>query len=300
MKKVFALAPHEDWIVDRFVNEWNVDNHDISTTDIRLADIVWLMADWCWRAIPAWALARRKVITTIHHIVPQKFNLDAHREFMQRDMLTTIYHVPNKYTEEFIAKLTKKPIYVIPYWANQRIWTKTSSSQNELKERYDIPNNRYIVGSFQRDTEGADLISPKLEKGPDLLVDALISIKQREPSLHVILAGWRRQYVMNRLNNEDISFSYFEKPLQRVINDLYQTLDLYPITSRYEGGPQALIECGLLNVPVISRHVGIADIVLNADAINDDVINAKPCIPDVSSLLLPNGYKPYRELIEAL
>ena len=33
MKKVFLLPAQEDWIVDRFVKEWNYDNLDITKPD---------------------------------------------------------------------------------------------------------------------------------------------------------------------------------------------------------------------------------------------------------------------------
>ena len=163
-----------------------------------------------------------------------------------------------------------------------------------------MPQDSFLVGSFQRDTEGHDLISPKLEKGPDLLADYLEDLKSKRQNLHVVLAGWRRQYIIERLKQAQISFTYFERPSQETINDLYQTLDLYPVTARCEGGPQSLIECGLLDVPVISRDVGIAKQVLLNHSINDDVSLATPSIPNVEDWKLPKGYYQYRKLIETL
>ncbi len=83
-------------------------------------------------------------------------------------------------------------------------------------------------------------------------------------------------------------------------HDLYQCLNLYPITARQEGGPQSLIECGLLGVPAVSRDIGMASQVLPASAISDDVTSATPTVPDVSALSLPNGYAAYRKLLEIL
>lgn len=299
MKKVYVLSPNEDWIVDRFVKEFVEDNADLVSLTPEDADVIWLMAEWCWQRVPAWKLARSKVITTIHHIVPEKFDLTAHREFMMRDQLTTCYHVPNKHTEAFIRPLTSKPIHLIPYWANQRIW-KVTGTKDELRRKHGLPQNGYLIGSFQRDTEGRDLKSPKLEKGPDLLADALIAFAQQEPSLHVVLAGWRRQYVMGRLDAAGVKYCYFEKPQQDVINELYQTLDLYPVTARYEGGPQSLIECGLLGVPMVSRDVGIASQVLPPHAVNDTITECSAAVPNVEHLKLPMGYQTFRRLIEEL
>jgi hypothetical protein len=51
----------------------------------------------------------------------------------------------------------------------------------------------------------------------------------------------------------------------------------------------------LLNIPVISRDVGIASQVLSQKAINDVVYNAIPEVPNVESWKLPFGYENYRK-----
>jgi glycosyltransferase involved in cell wall biosynthesis len=300
MNKVFVLPPSEDWIVDRFVKEWNEDNSDISVHHPKDADVIWLLADWAWQNLyhAGW-LDGKKVLTTVHHIVPEKFNSSAYQEFMFRDKLTTAYHVYNEHTKDFISKLTKKDIFVIPYWANQKVW-KPTLDKRELRGKYALPLNSYLVGSFQRDTEGFDLKSPKLEKGPDLLADYLEKVSKKNSNLHVLLAGWRRQYIISRLDRLGIPFTYVERPHHDVVNELYQTLDLYPVTARCEGGPQSLIECGLLNVPVVSRNIGIATQVLPSQSINDDVDLAIPSIPNVESWKLPLGYQGYRNLISVI
>lgn len=171
--------------------------------------------------------------------------------------------------------------------------------KKKLRLKYEIPTDCYVIGSFVRDTEGAgiskSIFLPKLEKGPDLFVDAVIKFKEKSRNyfdIHVVLAGWRRQYVIQRLESAKIPYLYFELPDQETINELYQTLDLYPVTARYEGGPQSLIECGLLNIPVVSRDIGIASQVLPTSAINDDVTLVIPTIPNVEHLKLPAGYEP--------
>ena len=300
MNKVFVLPPSEDWIVDRFVREWNDDNSDICVNNPYDADVIWLLADWAWsQLISTGLLTKKKILTTVHHIVPEKFNSAALRDFMLRDSVTTAYHVYNKNTLEFIRKLTQKPVHVIPYWANQKIWRPTGDKR-ELRLKHGLPPDAYLIGSFQRDTEGHDLISPKLEKGPDLLADYLEKLSKQRQDVHVVLAGWRRQYIIKRLKSAGIPYTYFERPEHSVVNDLYQTLDLYPVTARCEGGPQSLIECGLLGVPVISRDVGIAGQVLPESSINNDVSLATPTIPDVESWKLPHGYSGYRGLINSL
>ena len=38
----------------------------------------------------------------------------------------------------------------------------------------------------------------------------------------------------------------------KMLNELYNVLDLYLVTSRIEGGPQALVECGQTKTPILS------------------------------------------------
>lgn len=303
MKRVYALAPGEDWICDRFVKEWNDDNVDITAPTLDDADIIWLNAEWCWKRLPFGCLCTKKVVTTIHHIVPEKFGPRERFDFQLRDDITTAYHVYNQRTHDFIRPLTRKPIHLLHYWANQAIWHKTGTLE-EFRKKHRLSSGAYLIGSFQRDTEGHDLKTPKLEKGPDLFVDAVINFvrqgKNYFSSIEVVLAGWRRQYVMKRFDDAKIKYHYFELPSQKVINELYQTLDLYPVTSRIEGGPQSLIECGLLGIPVVSRPVGIAEQVLPAVSIADDVSMAVPNVPNVETWKLPGGYEPYRRLFETL
>lgn len=303
MNKVYMLPPDEDWICDRIVKEWNEHNADISVLQPENADIIWLYSDWCWHKLHDVGLLRnKKVITTVHHIVPEKFGRDAYNDFMERDLFTTVYHVYNQQTFDYVRALTRKPIHLIKYWANQNIW-KITGTKEFFRKKYGLPENGYLIGSFQRDTEGYDLKTPKIEKGPDLLADWVIDKNKQQlgKKVHVILAGWRRQYIIGRLKS-NVDYSYFERPSQETILELYQTLDIYPVTSRYEGGPQSLIECGLLNVPVISRNVGIASQVLPYTSIADDLINEFPIarVPDVENWKIPYGFSEYRKLIEAL
>ena len=118
--------------------------------------------------------------------------------------------------------------------------------------------------------------------------------------IHVLLAGWRRQYVVTALEKLKISYTYIERPPQQTINELYQTLDLYPVTSRHEGGPQSLIECGLIGIKAVSRPVGIAEMVLPVESVADDVTTATPTVPNVKHLMLPAGFQTYKNLIESI
>jgi glycosyltransferase involved in cell wall biosynthesis len=295
--KVYALPAEEGWICDQLVDDWKK-HSGMACDDPREADVIWLLSDWRWRSLPMSLLATKKVVTTVHHIVPKKFDKAARMDFAARDAITTLYHVYNQRAYDFVRPLTKRPIQLVPYWANQELWRPTGTKA-ELRRKLGLPENEYLIGSFQRDTEGHDLKSPKLEKGPDLFVD-FVSMEHPAIAPHVVLAGWRRQYVIGRLEAADVPYTYFERPPQSTLVELYQTLDLYAVTARYEGGPQSLLECGLLNVPMVCTPVGIAEQVLPLSAIDWDVSKAVPAVPNVESMKLPHGMDPYKKMFEGL
>lgn len=306
--KVWANSPNEDWICDRIVQEFKEHNQDVWSDSPLTADIIWIATDFAWRNVPYEAIRHaRAVVTTVAHIVPRKMDDDAEQDFALRDSITTLYHCYNEHTAREVRRRSDKRIEVLPYWANQFIWTKSRHTRDELREKHGLPLNAFIVGSFQRDTEGNSIANkaflPKLEKAPDLFASACeIWTDQASPErpLHVLLAGWRRQYIIKRLEHSGIPYTYFELPSQETLSELYQCCDLYPVCSRYEGGPQALIEGGLLGVPMVSRNVGIASQVLPTSAIHHHVTDAAPTIPDVESMKLPHGFEPYRKLFASL
>ena len=215
----------------------------------------------------------------LHHIVEGKFDAE---DFKSRDMFVDQYVVPNKHTYEFVNKYTEKPIEQICYWLNPQLWPSYNKelARTRFKEicsknitatitntSPDIDlNDHIVVGSFQRDTEGSDLKTPKYEKGPDLFIESIKNVENRE-NLLVLLGGWRRQYIISRLEELGIKYIYLERPPLQVINLMYDCLDLYIVSSRYEGGPQAIIECAYKKIPIISNDVGIARVILESGCV---------------------------------
>jgi hypothetical protein len=294
--KIWILPANESWICDRMVSEFYEFNNDITTRDINEASTIWLFSDWMWRHVQSF-FSTKNVVATIHHIVPEKFGIAERKEFDLRDSYISKYHVFNERAFKQVSQLTEKPITIIPYWCNQHIWKATDTKEN-LRKKYGISNGKFIIGSFQRDSEGSDLTKPKLEKGPDLLADLIEKYHEISPNnVEVVLAGCRRDYLIDRLKKRNIPFKFFERPEQSVINDLYQTLDLYPVTARHEGGPQALLECGLLNVQTVSRPVGIAEQVLPPSSIHDNVFFANSSVPNVESMKIPHAFSAYRKFL---
>jgi len=268
--KIFVLAPREDWICDRLVKEFTTEFNSYCVNNPNDSDVIWLLAGWCWNHLPVEILKNKKIVVTEHHIVPEKFTQQKYQNFVIRDQFVDCYHVPNEKTKSILKQLTDKRIEIISYWCNDNFWYPIDRS--EAREKLGLSNESYYVGSFQRDTEGSDLKTPKLEKGPDLFCDYLIRNKETMEdmnTLHVVLAGLRRQYVEKRLNEANIEYTLFEKTDLEKIRLLYAACNLYIVSSRYEGGPQAIIEAAAMRVPIIATDVGIANTILSKNCIID-------------------------------
>ena len=274
--KVYLRAPGECWVVDRFVDEWKEANSHLNCENIQDCDVVWIISDWSWNQLPLEVLRTKRVITTIHHLVPSKFGEREFADFAARDAITDAYHVPCQKTAVQVSDLhfrlrppdAKVPITSQPFWINEVFWERPSgTSKFDVRKRLGLPLEGFFVASMQRDTEGLDLVSPKLEKGPDIFCDAVIALREKYPTLRVLLGGWRRQYVIKRLMAANIPFTYLERPSLSVVKEMYLASDLYVVGSRYEGGPQAIPECASLGVPIISTDVGCAYEMLSRDVI---------------------------------
>jgi glycosyltransferase involved in cell wall biosynthesis len=256
--KIFVSKINESWIVDRVRNEWIENNKEISTNFIRNADIIWIVAPWLWKKIPMRHLKNKIVVCSMYHLDGSNAEIE---DFIQRDKYVDYYHVISKNTERQIRPLTEKTIKSIPFWVDDKVFFEIKNKQ-ELKKSLGLDQNKYYIGSFQRDTEGSDLKSPKLIKGPDRFIKIISSKFLVNKKIEVILTGKRRQYVIAELEKIGVPFTYFEMADLKLLNKLYNILDLYIVSSRIEGGPQAIIECGLSKTPIISTDVGVAKEIL--------------------------------------
>ena len=274
---IYLNKINEDWVVDRFRNEWYENNKSISTGNIYRADLVWLIASWNWKKVSSRQLLKKKVLCTVHHIDEDKFNEKEKEEFFKRDEYVDEYHVISKKTYQQVSKLTQKKITVLPFWVNRNIWYKIKNNK-ELKIKYNLKEESFLVGSFQRDSEGANPNQPKLSKGPDRFLEVVKDLNNKHKNLHIVLTGKRRDYLVNELKKYQINYSYFEMANFGAINELYNCLDLYIVSSRYEGGPQSILECGVTKTPIISTDVGIASEILSSESIYDmnNFSEAKP------------------------
>lgn len=283
--KIFVIADElkslkEKWICDVLKDEFiQYSNLNIVSKSSE-ADIIWLLAPWSHRKVNRKDLEQKFVITTIHHIDWEKYESDKNY-YKLIDGVTNRYHCICSKTEESLRKITNKPIITTNFWINEDIFYKIENKKN-LRDKYGLPHNKFIVGSFQKDTEGADNTLPKLSKGPDIFIKIIKDMKNNGKDVFVLLTGWRRTYLINELNKIDIPYKYLELVDTKGLNELYNVLDLYLVSSRVEGGPRAIIECGIIETPIICTNVGISDIILHNQSIYNynDYTSYQLALPD--------------------
>ena len=73
-----------------------------------------------------------------------------------------------------------------------------------------------------------------------------------------MLIGPSRGYVKKRLEKHNIKYVHFFLENADEVSNYYSLIDLYLVTSREEGGPKALLESIVSNVPVFTSKVGMA------------------------------------------
>lgn len=291
--KIYLNKIKEDWIIDRLRKEWYTNNKKISTSFVSNSNIVWLIAPWMWKNVSTKFLKSKTVVCSIYHIEEMKLTKEYLKEFYERDKYVDYYHVISKKTYLQLNKLTNKNIFNYPFWINNNKFFEIQK-KDTLKNKYQL-NNFFLIGSFQRDSEGEDTTKPKLIKGPDRLVKIFREFNNEYSNLKIVLTGKRRDYIKAELDKYKIEYVHLEMVNYKQLNELYNCLDLYIVASRIEGGPQAILECAITKTPIISTDVGVASEILSSESIFD-MDNFKNALPNTEfayhnalKYVLPDG-----------
>lgn len=276
------LENNQTWIIDTFAIEFKKYSNLKFTDNLDEADTIWIIGYNLDLINKIKNPESKKIITTIHHIDWDKID-EFNKFFLVADKLTTYYHVICPKIEKELKKLTSKEIRIANFWINDSLFYNIKDKES-LRKKYCIPLNQLIVGSFQRDTEGkSKCMKPKLSKGPDIFIKIVTDMKKGGKNPFVVLTGRRRNYVISNLEEKKIPYIYYEMVDNKQLNELYNCLDLYVVSSRVEGGPRSILECGLAKVPIISTDVGISELILLNKSIYDvnNFITYKNAEPDI-------------------
>jgi glycosyltransferase involved in cell wall biosynthesis len=162
--------------------------------------------------------------------------------------------------------ISPEKVFLIPIGINLSYFHRQSrESREKARREYGIPQSAVVIGSFQKDGTGwGEGMEPKLVKGPDVFIRTLGILRGRIHELFVVLTGPARGYVKAGLRSLGLPFKHFYFKDYRETGRLFQTLDLYMVTSRQEGGPKAVLESMASGVPLVTTKVGQAmDIVIH-------------------------------------
>jgi glycosyltransferase involved in cell wall biosynthesis len=207
--------------------------------------------------------ASNKVIVTWFHIKPDDPRV---RTLVETQKSVHRIHTSCLSTKKQLIEsgIDEKKIVVIPLGVDTQIFRPpTQQEHTALRSKLGIPENAFVIGSFQKDGEGwGEGMNPKHIKGPDILIETLATLK--DLNLFVILTGPSRGYVKKELDRLDIPYHHEHLSSINDVANMYRVLDLYLITSRIEGGPKAILESWASGVPVVSTRVGmVPDIATN-------------------------------------
>lgn len=148
----------------------------------------------------------------------------------------------------------------IPLGIDLAIFTPVTEEQKQkCRQRLNIPENVFCIGSFQKDGNGwGSGLTPKLVKGPDVFLDTMQRVYEQHKNLFVLLTGPARGYMKRGLDALGIPYQHYMLSNYHDVAKMYHCLDMYLVASREEGGPKAVLEALATGVPLVSTRVGLA------------------------------------------
>lgn len=230
----------------------------------------------------------KKIIATITNDLSHQ-----EKELDQLMQIADIYVYSNSTQKNILLNrgIQQEKLVFNPFYVDERIFKDLSMDRQGIAQRLGIDfesiKGKCLIGSFQRDSLGADLTKQKWQKNPDGLIDILGQLDRSDFML--ILAGPRRHYIVNRCKQESIPYLFIgnQEPLYNSIDDisinildkhkmslLYNLIDLYIVSSLSEGGPKAIPEAVLTRTAIISSDVGFAKDLLYGESIYTDTNDA--------------------------
>lgn len=283
---------------------WALDE-DLRLTALALKDVVeFASLEDCdiihsvwWEGLTALSASRIRGKVVVCHVPGEPFRyfaVPSHRHAMS---IVSLWIPRTSQAEQELYSVGVNCLK-IPYLIDTDIFhplDKRDPALSRIRTKWNIPEDAYLIGNFSRDSEGSNLLSPKLVKGPDIFLQIVLGVKKRGVKIHVVLAGPRRHWLLNQLHKYDIPFSYVGTAVSEDdietnflprddLNILYNMLDLYVISSRSEGGPHAILEASAARCKLISTEVGLSRDVLDERCIYSMVPQAVDIITkDVSS-----------------
>jgi len=222
--------------------------------------------------IPARALAGKRVIC---HMAAEPLRCLCVNGYSETAARVGLWIAQSRQALGQLESMGRRSV-LVPYTVDTNVFRPLPDREGlrALRRRWGIPPGAYVLANFHRDTEGGDLRSPKLVKGPDVLAEIAKALASKGHPVHVLLAGPRRHWLRRRLAEAGVPFSFAGadpggmddlgvNTLPRdELNALYNVADVCVVCSRSEGGPRSVLEAAAAGRKVVSTRVGLAPDVL--------------------------------------
>lgn len=252
----------------------------IQFTSLEQAEVVHCVWEWPLLHLPEEVLAGKRILCHICNDLPRTYE----QACMIHAGRVGLWIPISRMTERQLGALKQRHAYV-PYAVDVRVFTAeipAGQSGKSLREQYAIPPDRFVISNFMRDTLGADMRVPKDQKGVELFLEIACLLHKRGLPVHILLAGPRRHWIRARFRERGIPFTFVGNEIDgddnstnilnsAKINLLYHASDLHLVTSRWEGGPRAILEAAATQTPILSTPVGLAPDVLESESLFQSV-----------------------------
>jgi glycosyltransferase involved in cell wall biosynthesis len=175
-------------------------------------------------------------------------------------------------------------IFYNPFYVSEHIFRPLKLTKQKIAAKLGIDyariQDKYLIGSFQRDSLQDSLLDSKWHKNPELIIEVMSKLDPEKYLL--ILAGPRRHYLVHKCIELGIPYLYYgderfihavqddilaNNQSDEIINLLYNLIDLYLMTSKSEGGPKSVFEAALTQTLILATPVGLVPDFLTKQAI---------------------------------
>lgn len=271
-KVFFHGSENTGWAIDEDLQQLKAAmSAEVIESSLREADLVISVSWWHFLQEIQWSDLKKdaKILHFLNNHLEHELQKDGFGYFWN---YVDIDAIRSKQASEAFESLGKK-FCRVNYYVDREVFRNRNESLDRkiaIEEKYNIPKDVFLIGSFQRDSEGSDLQKPKLQKGADYFLEIIDVLYQKRQDLHILLAGPRRHWIIRQLKKRGIPYTYIGQELEGddnsvnilprdQLNELYGILDLYVVASRWEGGPYAILESLATGCHVISSPVGQAE-----------------------------------------
>ncbi|RTR36411.1 glycosyltransferase family 1 protein [Robertmurraya yapensis] len=245
-------------------------------------DIV--QAHFCFSGILAAKLSGVKIIETVHNTYVGFINPTGKLKYsLYLNMVDCIVSVSNEVSRFNFKNFSignKSKCKVITNSIDPERLNPSDKSVEKIKEEFGIPTNKRVISTLSRIDS---------QKGLEYFIEAAKKLNTEYDDLVFLIPGTGDEKYAEKLkesiiNDNNIRFiGHVTK-----VNQLYKIMDIFVISSLWEGGPLTLLEAMAYGKAVIATPVGITPEVIE-NGINGYLVN----VEDVDDL-----YEKIKDLLD--